>query len=68
VVGARYRPPKSKINLLSANGYNPSTENGGIIPNATNRCNRRQNFDNGTQNKIYGMFKFLKGFIAFIPH
>jgi len=32
VVGARCRPPKSKINLLSANGYSPSTENGGIVP------------------------------------
>ena len=32
VVGARCRPPKSKINLLPANGYSPSTENGGIVP------------------------------------
>jgi hypothetical protein len=32
VVGARYRPPKSKINLPSANGYSPSTENGEIVP------------------------------------
>ena len=32
LVGARCRPPKSKINLLSANGYSPSTENGGIVP------------------------------------
>ena len=32
MVGARCRPPKSKINLLSADGYSPSTENGGIVP------------------------------------
>jgi len=43
------------------------TENGGIVPNAAHRCNRRQNFGNGAQNKIYGMFRFLKGFTAFIP-
>jgi len=24
-------------------------------------------FGNGAQNKIYGMFRFLKGFTAFIP-
>ena len=48
VVGARCRPPKSKINLLPANGYSPSTENGGIVPNHDINRNRSVYHLNGS--------------------
>jgi hypothetical protein len=52
VVGARCRPPKSKINLLSANGYSPSTENGGIVPYHNTDRNRSDGFSGLTNQAI----------------